>query len=172
MPRESKTSPRRIAAVDRQRSAVDLRKAGATYLEIAQALGYSNKQGAYNAVQTALFKTLQEPSEEARQMDLARLDSLLMALWSRARAGDLPTIDRVLKILERRARLLGLDVAVGNRLELVGDQGGPIQVEHTMSLTEQLAAYAADIRADPWQDMDQLIDGQSQVVEQDEYDVD
>ena len=106
---ELKTTEKRLTAVERQRQALEMRKAGKGFVEIAQVLGYGGPSGAYNAVTTALRKTLQEPADELRQMELARLDALQAALWPKAIAGEWAAADRVLSIMERRAKLLGLD---------------------------------------------------------------
>jgi len=47
--------------------------------------------------------------EEARNVELQRLDNLQLGIWEDACKGKLSAIDRVLRIMERRARLLGLD---------------------------------------------------------------
>ena len=48
-------------------------------------------------------------ADEFRALEQVRLDALQFALWARAEQGDLVAVDCVLKIMERRARLLGLD---------------------------------------------------------------
>lgn len=106
---ESKTSEKRIAAVERQRQALELRKAGGTYQAIADQLGYRSVSGAYDAIMGAMRATLQEPADELRALESARLDDLLRGIWLDARKGNLPKLDRVLKIMARRAALLGLD---------------------------------------------------------------
>ena len=40
--------------------------------------------------------------------ELAGIDQLQASLWGPALAGDLPTVDRLMKVLEHRAKLLGL----------------------------------------------------------------
>ncbi len=40
--------------------------------------------------------------------ELAGIDQLQATLWGPALAGDLPTVDRLMKVLEHRAKLLGL----------------------------------------------------------------
>lgn len=106
---ESTTSLKRLDAVERQARALELRKEGKGFAEIAQALGYGGPAGAYKAVTTALRKTLQEPADELRRMELERLDALHAALWPQALAGKWLAVDRVLSVMERRAKLLGLD---------------------------------------------------------------
>jgi hypothetical protein len=106
---ESKTSERRLRAIERQRQALELRKGGASFPEIAKALGYSGPAGAYQAVMSALRRTLKEPAEEVRTLEVARLDAMLLALWTQVKQGNQGAIDKALKVEERRAKLLGLD---------------------------------------------------------------
>ena len=124
---ESKTSERRLAGADRQREALELRKAGATFEAIAKRLGYRGPSGAYNAVMAGLRKTLQEPADDLRKMELERLDALTLRSWSLASQGSLEAIDRILRIMARRAKLLGLDAP--ERKELSGPGGGPIETK-------------------------------------------
>ena len=135
MPGESRTSPRRLAAVEKQRQALQLRYGGATYYAIAQALGYATAQGALLAVEAGLRRTVQEPADQLRQLDLGRIDAMLLAIWAKARAGDYEAIDMVLKLLTRRAKLLGLDAPV--RQELTGPDGGPIELA-AVTLSQRL----------------------------------
>lgn len=106
---ESKASEKRIAAAERQARALALRKAGLGYADIAHQLGYAGPSGAYKAISTALRALTGEPAKELRDLELARLDDLLAGLWGDARQGNVQKIDRVLKIMQRRAALLGLD---------------------------------------------------------------
>lgn len=109
MPPESKTSVRRLEAAERQVQALELRKAGVSFSRIAQQLGYKDGSTAYHAVERALLAIKQEPTDAVRQLSLERLDRMLVAVWQKAIGGDLLAVDRVLKIEERRAKLLGLD---------------------------------------------------------------
>jgi len=106
---ESKTSKRRIAAVEKQAKALELRKAGVTFEGIASSLGYAGPSGAFKAVMSALDKTLQEPAEGLRSIEWLRLEQMQRAIWPEAMSGDLAAMDRLVRIMERRARLLGLD---------------------------------------------------------------
>ncbi|MHB8867449.1 MAG: hypothetical protein ACYC6T_08080 [Thermoleophilia bacterium] len=126
---ESAGSARRVAARKREADALELRLGGATYEQIAPRLGYKNRSGAMRAVKRALDKLISpEDVESLRQLELERLDRLLLGIWSSAVRGNPAAIDRVLKILERRARILGIDAP--ERRELSGPGGGPIQHEH------------------------------------------
>ena len=95
---------------DRERQVIELRRAGLTFDVIAQQVGYSNASGAHHAYRRALQRTLNEAGvDEMRQTELDRLDRLQRFAWTAAAQGDLKAIDAVLRIMQRRARLLGLD---------------------------------------------------------------
>lgn len=121
-----KHSGLRLSAVERQAAALRLRTAGIEFGEIAAQLGYAGKQGAYKAVATALARTVQEPADELRTLECARLDAALAAIWPKVLAGNGWAIDRMLGIMDRRARYLGLDA--------------PLKREDTQTLTIRLAA--------------------------------
>lgn len=104
-----KASSKVISTVERQAQAVELRKAGYTFREIAEKLGYAGHQGAYKAVMAALHKTLQEPSDELRHLELERLDVMLKSLWPKMLQGSPRHAEVALKVMDRRAALLGLD---------------------------------------------------------------
>lgn len=106
---ESKTSERRLAARDRQIRALRLRQEGKSFPEIARELGYRSVAGAYDAVMGALHETLREPAEQVRSLELERLDQMLDAVWPTALTGDIPAQQQVLRLMERRAKYLGLD---------------------------------------------------------------
>jgi FAD/FMN-containing dehydrogenase len=109
--RESPTGPRRLAAAERTRQAMALKKAGKTYEEIRRALGIS-KGAAVKAVQRGLAEIKDETSrdaEEHRAIESARLDTAQAAIWPQVMQGDLAAIDRFVRLSQRRAALLGLD---------------------------------------------------------------
>ncbi|SEO63543.1 Barstar (barnase inhibitor) [Actinacidiphila rubida] len=67
----------------------------------------------------------EEKTEDLREVGNARLDRLLFVAYRQAvRDGNLAAIDRALRIIERRARLLGLDRP--QRAELTGVEGEAI----------------------------------------------
>jgi hypothetical protein len=51
-----------------------------------------------------------ESQDLLRQLDLARLDTLQRAIWQRASGGDDWAIDRALAIIDRRMKLMGLEM--------------------------------------------------------------
>lgn len=93
----------------KREKACDLRLAGMAYGAIATTVGYSNASHARAAVMAAIRTRVSESARQVRDMELARLDQMLMALWPAVRRGDPRATDSALKVMERRARLLGLD---------------------------------------------------------------
>ena len=118
---------RELDALDKQMRALELRKAGVSYSDIAKSLGYKSASGAFAAVRSALIKTLREPADELRALELERLDALWFTYYPMAKRGDLQAMDRCIKIMERRAKMLGIDAP--QRTETTGAGGGPIQIE-------------------------------------------
>lgn len=104
---QTKTTPYRLRAVDRQVRALHLRASGYTFDAIARLLGWRGRQGAHLAVQTALRRLPRD--DNAILVDLCVLDSLQAATMARALNGDVAAILGVLGIMARRAALLGLD---------------------------------------------------------------
>lgn len=135
---EDAASPRRITAAEKRARALELRKAGATYDQIARQVGFSERGAAYRAVQTALLEITQEPAQEVRQLELERLDAMLLGLWPAARKGKEGAVDRVLRIMERRAKLLGLDAPV--KADVGVHQADPRDAELIEMINEALAA--------------------------------
>src|SRR3990167_2052497 len=107
-----KTSPFRLRQLLKGQQALDMRLAGRTYQEIAKALGYANASGPYLAIQALIRRNALESLEELRDVEGQRLDKMMEQVWPRATTGDLDSIDTVLKIQQRRARLYGLDKPV------------------------------------------------------------
>jgi hypothetical protein len=117
------TAAKHAKARDRELVAFELRKTGASLREIADAIyrkenpdGMSGKRLSLQAVSSMIKRVmcnLEAASKEdavlLRRMDLERLDKMLTGLWNKAKSGHEGAVDRVLRILERRSRLLGLD---------------------------------------------------------------
>jgi hypothetical protein len=122
---------RRLEHAELDAQACKMRASGATYAEIAAALDLCDVTAAWRAVGRALAATVAEPAAEVRQLELARLDEATAAAFAVLRKDHLAhshgkvitldgkpvlddgpklaAIDRIVKISERRAKLLGLD---------------------------------------------------------------
>lgn len=105
-----KRSPEEIAATHKRHlDALNLRMSGATYQNIADALGYSNPSAAKAAVDSAIWRAEKDAAKEVVALDLARLDEYQMRSTHALRTnGDLHQIDRLMRIMEMRYRLLGI----------------------------------------------------------------
>lgn len=119
---------------ERRARAVQLRIAGASLDEIAAALSYggSSAESRRAAVSKDLRRAWESAREaqavsavELRELELARLDRIQRGVWAHAVAGDTKAVRAVLGVMDRRARLLGLDAPT--RLE--GALDVPVHVE-------------------------------------------
>ena len=87
------------------------------YAQIALECGFASKGAAHNAVQRELNRTISTNVEQMRREELATLDYLEMTVLRRMRdekheKAMLFAVDRLLTIMERRAKLMGLDMPV------------------------------------------------------------
>lgn len=144
----SASQSRAVIAAERRARALQLRKEGANFDQIAEELGMS-RSAAHKTVQRAIAElaTLAETEvAELRALESARLDELHQAVWPQAVAGDLPALDRVIRIMERRARLLGLDapakVASTNPEGTEEGTAAVIVVPAELGLDEWLAEFS------------------------------
>lgn len=103
-----KQTQREYDRAERKRNALELRLAGASYRDIAQALEVSPAT-ALQDCKEALADIPAQQADEMRTVELSRLDRLQRAVWPRAIKGDLQAVDRAIKIIDRRAKLFGLD---------------------------------------------------------------
>lgn len=142
--RNGQQTPQELAAQrEREHKAVQLALAGASYESIAQECGYANKGGAWKAVHRLLARVDEEDAERLREVEGARLDRLQAAHWPAALRGDVKAAAICLRILERRARLFGLDAP------LVADVTIRDEVdEQIRALAAELAAAAHPVKSD------------------------
>ena len=102
--------PKALTA-DRELKAIELRKAGLTYEQIGAAVGISH-EGARKAVLRVLSRLVAFTHEEAtalREIQLLRINDMRKSVWAQARTGHLASIDRVIRLDEREAKLTGID---------------------------------------------------------------
>jgi hypothetical protein len=109
---------------------MELRRAGWTLGEIGADLGISHVSvhKIIGAALEALREETLEVTEQWRATELARLEAIHRAHWANALAADKDSSEIVLKCMERRAKLLGLDAP--KRLEASGPDGAPIEIQN------------------------------------------
>jgi predicted DNA-binding protein (UPF0251 family) len=144
-----KTGPRKVRSAQRRAEVMRLREEGHKFPEIGRRLGISHV-AAWKHCQRGLeeaAKQLTESAETIRAIELNRLDRALVKVFRKVDQGDLAAVDRLIKIQERRAKLLGLDAA--EKYEHSGAGGGPIQVSELRGkVAEKLAILRAKGTAD------------------------
>jgi DNA-binding CsgD family transcriptional regulator len=147
---DAMTAPRKLVTAEVERRCLELRIAGKTYVEIGDVVGIA-EETALDTVERVLRRTRNQAdqlAEGARALELARVDAIIASFWARAtdpnRAigggggedGDAtydPSQDKagqvLLKAMERRAKLLGLDSAnVNVRVEQLPEVQGFLRI--------------------------------------------
>lgn len=105
------TSPDTIDSLERRQEALLLRRSGLSYERIAEQMSCS-AQNAHKLVKACLAVARERLAEDAElllTLEAERLDVLQLAVWGKAVKGDVAAVAAVLKIMERRARLFGLE---------------------------------------------------------------
>ncbi len=101
--------------------AVTLRRSGLTYREIAVQTGYwTDESGARHAVSRLLARQETEGVAELRAIECERLDALQRAVWDAAIGGDVDAVKAALQVIDRRAKLLGLNAPT--RVQVAPDE--------------------------------------------------
>jgi len=100
---------RAVSTLERQAQALEWRKLGYAYPQIAEKVGFHDASGARKAVMAALRKLIQEPGEEVLRLELERLDTIIRSLMPFVLKGSPRHAEVVLKTMDRRALYLGLD---------------------------------------------------------------
>lgn len=94
---------------EEQDRALALRQAGLTYEEIAAQTKYASSGAAFNGIKAALERrNLGDKISDQRVLEMFRFDALQRAYWRQAMGGDVKAAQIVLQIMEKRAKLLGL----------------------------------------------------------------
>jgi|TARA_R100001086_G_scaffold236136_1_gene159428 transposase-like protein len=102
---------------ERQRLIMRYRRQGMTVSEIAESLD-SSASAISSALETA-YRALHVEDEAAvaRQMDLERLDELHQSYWDPAKDGDIKAAEFILKTMDRRAKMLGIDAPIETKTD-------------------------------------------------------
>lgn len=103
---------------EKEKKALELRRGGLTFDLIAERLGYANASGAQKAYERACARIVYDDVVALRNAEMDRLDIAQAAIWNDVLQGRIPAVVTLMKIMERRARLLGLDVPTKTQLEV------------------------------------------------------
>lgn len=103
---------KKLKASVRRLKALELRKEGKSYQEIATILNTSFAQ-VYTDIGVVLRKEIEKRTKtqlnQVVQLEIERLDALFEKAWKEIKTGNIVAIDKALKIMERRSKYLGLD---------------------------------------------------------------
>lgn len=147
MPEQHAGQLERIAEL--RAKAFELRKQGATYRQIAKALGIQ-VASAYEHVQAellALRELMLKDAQDVLQLELERLDAILLTAFEQFRGGNVSAGFVVLKAMERRARMLGLDKPVKVAPTTPEGEQAYLHVDLKDLTPEQLAAIERKLEA-------------------------
>jgi transcriptional regulator len=127
-PSRRPTNPSRIRIKGRETEfkCLQLRKQGLAYSEIAEKLSMT-PMGVSHALKRGLDRMMKaycEDAEVIRNVELERLDEMLVKHFEFAKKGDPKSAEIVLKIMERRSKYLGLDAA--QKMQV--DHGGVVRI--------------------------------------------
>ena len=138
----SVTTPEAIERHERDAKCVNLRRAGLGWDAIATQLGYTSAARAYEQFMVFMKAYPREDAETAREVEADRYDQLQRAIWAKCLKGDQWAIDRALKIMDQRARLLGLNLPVRQQIEVITESTVDAEIR---ALTEQLEALGVEV---------------------------
>jgi hypothetical protein len=117
--KRARTSPKAIERAELRKKALELRKAARPVREIAVKIGRSKSE-----TQRLIDEALRDvgPDHETkvrvRTLQLERIDTMVLGLWMRAKKGDEKAVTAVLKLEERRAKIVGSDAPTESKLRL------------------------------------------------------
>lgn len=102
-------SAKALERAERLAHALELRKAGNTYDQIAKLAGYPTRVEAFRDLQKAFREYTLPNVEEIVKLQFGRYEQLLLAVYPAAITGNLDAVQTALKVLERLERLVGID---------------------------------------------------------------
>lgn len=114
-------------------------KGGVTQREIAQTLNVS--LGTVNRDIKLLRKQWAQEQHELDEeftLDIQRLNDMIGAVYAAASRGHLPAVDTLLKVLDRRARMLGYDAPGKIETDLTSG-GEPLKIAEVRIVRDQTA---------------------------------
>ena len=114
--------------IERRARVLELRRSGASLREIGAALGIAHEtvRMDYDRAIADLVASQADDTSAVRAIELDRLDRMHLSLWPTVTAGRgdvhpetrMKAVMTLLRIAERRAKLLGLDAPVKSQVDL------------------------------------------------------
>lgn len=130
--KNSRATPKGIKKAEAMATALEMRKQGYSYDQIAGAMECSKKH-AWALVQDALKEyRVQELAEDVVAVELARLDKAVVGLQPGVDRGDTFSINALVTVSQRRLKLLGQEPAANDKIE----HSGKVGMEHSGSVVQ------------------------------------
>lgn len=126
----------------REHRVIELRAKGYPFQQIAETEHYADASAAAKVFKSGMAKLIRPVADEVRELELERLDRFLLALWAKIEQGDPVAIDKGLRIMDRRAKYLGLDAPVKQQVEVTTFEGGS-ELDREVARLAQLLADTA-----------------------------
>lgn len=125
--------PALMEEFERRHLMLELRKAGWGYHHIALAFEISEKE-ARKKIRLELRRAariLHKSAREVFQLEYERLEDLTLALWPQAQAGSIRAVETLIRLMERRAKMLGMDAPLRTeaRLDMTLEAVTPEQLQ-------------------------------------------
>jgi hypothetical protein len=114
--------------VEKETTIIELRQEGYVWREIATMVDMSIA-GVAKAYKRALTRHPHATIDEHRELELDRLDTLQRTFWKSAVAGNPRSADFVLRVIDKRAKLLGLEAPLKIQAEVVTYDGSDLDRE-------------------------------------------
>ena len=139
---------------------MELRKAGATYRAIARELGVDvHTAHADVAAELADLRVqTAHTAEDVRDLELARLDAATNGVWPDVQAGDPRAVMAIVRIGERRSKLLGLDAPQQSSVNVKADVA-------TRDSKEYYRRLAVRLEDDELKELQQLQEAQRSLLD-------
>lgn len=94
--------------LENEKRVLELRRSGMRFNRIADEIGVSEAHVG-RLFRSGMARHTEVPAAEIKRLESDRLDDIQFGIWQAACNGNLRAIEQVLAIMERRAKLLGLD---------------------------------------------------------------
>jgi hypothetical protein len=138
-------SPEAIARAGVEREAIRLRLDQHTFQQIADELGLPNKGIAHRYVERGLSRWMRDADEALRHQELERTDAIVDKLWPLVMADppDLAVLDRLMRVLDYRAKITGLYAPKRQQVQVEVDID-PDAVTHKLEAAKVIDDRAAE----------------------------
>jgi hypothetical protein len=113
---------------EREIRALELRTAGLPYRRIGQQLGVGESM-ARRIVARGLDRLVREPAAALIALETSRLDLLWETALTNALAGSARWAEVAVRVLERRARMLGLDAPTRTEVHMTSEEVDALDAE-------------------------------------------